>query len=183
MSFYVRIIRVLPSLSAMYVFLTSHRFKFFRSLLLKLSRLPSSPLIIGGDFNIAFSEVVDKLLLPGRQLNPSLKNLSRAFRKLIRHFALFDFWRIVHPRERSYSFFSPPHNSHSHIDNFFGNIPALLRLITADIWSITWSDHVPVSITLDLGNLPTQVCYWHLNESLLKKPQHCQLRKHILFSI
>lgn len=52
---------------------------FLCTFLLKLSQMPSSPLIIGGDLNIAFSDVANKLLLPGKQLSPTLKNLSRAF--------------------------------------------------------------------------------------------------------
>lgn len=91
---------------------------FLSTLFLKLSQMPPSP-IICGDFNIAFSEVTDKLPIPGNQLSPSLKNMSRAFQKCIRHFVLYNLWRIVHPMERTFSFFSPPHSSNSCIDFFF----------------------------------------------------------------
>lgn len=143
---------------------------FLRRFLSKITRLPSAALLIGGDFNIAFSEVVDKLLLPGKQIHPSLSLLSRSFRQLIRKFSLYDLWRIAHPTERQYSFYSPPHSSHSRIDYFFGNVLALRRLMTVDLGLISWSDHAPISLTLDLGSVPTRVCHWRLNESLLKKP-------------
>lgn len=143
---------------------------FLNNLFTKLSKLPPSALIIGGDFNVVFSTIQDKLLLPGRVLSPSMHHLSRAFRKVIRRFALYDLWRIAHPTERTCSFFSPPHGSHSRIDCFFGNLLALRRLLDADIGHITWSDHAPVSLTIDLGRVATRVCHWRLNETLLKKP-------------
>lgn len=67
---------------------------FLQRLLSRLLQLPPSALILGGNFNGAFSEHVYKLLLPGRKLNPSLTNLSRSFQKLIRKFSLLDLWRI-----------------------------------------------------------------------------------------
>lgn len=59
-------------------------------LLTKLSRFPPSVLIIRGDFNVAFSERVYKLRLQGMNLNPSLANISRSFRRCIPKFLLFD---------------------------------------------------------------------------------------------
>lgn len=47
----------------------------------------------------------DKLLLPGKQLSPSLKKLSRDFCRVIRKYALFDLWRIAHPMERTISLY------------------------------------------------------------------------------
>lgn len=45
-------------------------------------------------------------------------------------------------------------------------------MVVVDIRSITWSDHVPIFLTLNLGMTPTRVCHWCLNESLLKRLQH-----------
>lgn len=44
-------------------------------------------------------------------------------------------------------------------------------MIDVDIGPITWSNHAPVSLTLNLGPVPTRICHWRLNESLLKKKQ------------
>lgn len=144
---------------------------FLNTLFTKLSKLPPSALIVGGDFNLVFSTIQDKLLLPGKILSPSMRQLSRAFRKVIRRYSLYDLWRIAHPTERTFSYYSPPHSSHSRIDYFFGNLLALRRFIDADIGHITWSDHAPVMLTVDFGAVATRVCHWRLNESLLKKPQ------------
>lgn len=41
-----------------------------------------------------------------------------------------------------------------------------------DIGCITWSDHAPLPLRLNLGPYPTRVCHWRLNESFLSKPQY-----------
>lgn len=88
---------------------------------------------------------------------------------MIRKFSLYDLWRIAHPTERTFSFFSSPHGSNSRIDYFLGNLFALRRFIDADIGHITWSDHAPILLKVDFERVATRVCHWCLNESLLKK--------------
>lgn len=45
----------------------------------------------------------------------------------------------------------------------------------------TWTEHAPVSITLDLGLVPTRICHWRLNETLLRIPQlREELKQHII---
>lgn len=81
---------------------------FLNNLLLKLSKLPSSAPIVGGDFNVAFSDTTDKLLLPCKQISPSQKKiLAKAYHQTICvYVGLFDLWRIAHPTERiQYIFF------------------------------------------------------------------------------
>lgn len=154
---------------------------FLKTLFSKLFKLPPSSLIIGGDFNIAFSEATDKLLISGKNLNPALQRLSKSFCQTIRKFSLFDLC-IAHPTEREYSFFSAPHILHFQIDNFFGNVPALRWMITTEMGPISWLDHAPVSLTLDMGNVVTRICYLRLNKTLLKRPQHREeLRQHIVY--
>lgn len=117
--------------------------QFIWRILLKLSDFPSSALILGGDLNAAFSEVKDRPLLRGKTPNASQSRCQYSFWRLIRKFALYDFWRMVHPSERTYSLFSPPHHSHSHIDYFFGNTPALRMMASADLGTIMWSWSYP----------------------------------------
>lgn len=95
-------------------------------------------LILGGDFNVAFSKVTGKLLFFGKQLGFSFRKLSMDFSRVIRKFVLFDLWRIEHPMERTYSFFLPPWLTFPYtVDYFFGTIPALRRMLDADIGPIT----------------------------------------------
>lgn len=148
----------------------SAQIQFLSKVLARLSRLPSTALVIGGDFNLIFSESRDRLALGTQSIPPALRNLARNFRKLIRKYALFDLWRIAHPNERQFSFYSTPHQSHSRIDGFFGNILTYRMLESAEIGPITWSDHAPVTLALSGGSRPLRRCHWRLNERLLKQP-------------
>lgn len=57
-----------------------------------------------------------------------------------------DIWRLMHPTEREYTFFSPPHNTFSRIDYFFAS-PALISTIsTPDIHDARISDHSPIAV-------------------------------------
>lgn len=54
-------------------------------------------------------------------------------------------------------------------------------MATVDMGTITWSDHALFFLTLMERRVPTRICHWRLNESLLKKPTYREeLRKHIV---
>lgn len=154
--------------------------RFLNRVLMRLSRLPPAALILGGDFNMIFSDTRDRLSISQSGPSPALRALARNFRKSIRKHALFDLWRIAHPSDRQFTFYSSPHHSHSRIDSFFGNILTYRLLESATIGPITWSDHAPVVLTLHDMARPIRKCHWRLNEQLLKRPDlREELLKHI----
>lgn len=69
-----------------YILNVSH-ISLLNHLLVKLSCFPPSAMLFRGDFNVAFSDLVDIHLLPGKLINPSSKRLSWLFCKTIRKFA------------------------------------------------------------------------------------------------
>ncbi|XP_069805749.1 ATP synthase subunit ATP5MJ, mitochondrial [Dendropsophus ebraccatus] len=141
---------------------------FLRRVLNKLAKYPPAPRVVGGDFNLPFSDVLDRHSVTGRIAPPEQARLSREFRKLVRKHKLYDLWMLDHPTEREYTFYSHPHRMHSRIDYFFGNIPTVRLLQNATIDPISWWDHGPVIISLKSLLTPTRYCHWRLNESLLK---------------
>lgn len=80
---------------------------------------------------------------------------------------LCDAWRLLHPYDRDYSFFSHPHNVYSRIDCIFNQHPMLDYLTKASIGDILYSDHTPVHCNLHLPHLPRRSFNWRLNEFLL----------------
>lgn len=153
---------------------------FLARVLNKLSKSPPGALLLGGDFNLIFSDRVDRHSVHGRPPNRNQINISKTFRQLIRKHGLYDLWRINHPTDRSYSFYSHPHMTHTRIDYFFGNLLTLRMLSDASIAPITWSDHAPVSLTMKLNSVPLRACHWRLNEYLLKNPDYREeLRKSV----
>lgn len=153
---------------------------FLSKVLARLSRLSPAALILGGDFNMIFSETRDRLVPDGVGTPSALRGLSRNFRKLIRKYSLFDLWRIAHPTDRQFTFYSHPHHSHSRLDSFFGNILTYRLLGMVDIGPITWSDHAPVTLMLLGAMPPLRRCHWRLNERLLKQPElRAELLQHV----
>lgn len=76
---------------------------FLNKVLNHLSRLPPAALILGGDFNMIFSETRDRLAIGRTGTTPNIRSLARNFRASIRKHALFDLWRIAHPTARQYT--------------------------------------------------------------------------------
>lgn len=80
---------------------------------------------------------------------------------------LVDAWRLLHPTERDYTYYSPAHKSYSRIDYIFLSQTLLNLDPTSRIGLKLWSDHAPIHITL--GRLPqrTRRATWRLSDNLL----------------
>lgn len=71
-----------------------------------------------------------------------------------------DIWHLMHPTEREYTFFSPPHNTFSRIDYFFAS-PSLLSVINApDINDARISDHSPIAVHMTQTTSSTPSPTW-----------------------
>uniref|UniRef100_A0A803JH93 exodeoxyribonuclease III n=1 Tax=Xenopus tropicalis TaxID=8364 RepID=A0A803JH93_XENTR len=123
---------------------------FLRKTLDKLTPHFHPYLIIGGDFNMTHSQTMDR---SHQSLDRSSHTTSTCFRKLMRQNSLYDSWRINHPREKQFTFYSNPHKIHTRIDYFMISYPFL-----------SWRSYKPNSNTT--GN-PTSSLIWEQ-----KFPQH-----------
>lgn len=87
---------------------------FFRKTFEKLPDLSNTNLIVAGDHNVILDSHLDRSA--SRICNPS--NASTVLNNLIASTNLVDIWRLHHPTDREYSFFSNKHKSYSRIDFF-----------------------------------------------------------------
>uniref|UniRef100_A0A8C5LU48 Reverse transcriptase n=1 Tax=Leptobrachium leishanense TaxID=445787 RepID=A0A8C5LU48_9ANUR len=78
----------------------------------------------------------------------------------------------MHPAGRDYTFYSHAARVYSRLDLFLMSHHMLHLIRTVSIGSITWSDHAPVLLDLDIPDLPSRHYQWRLNESLLKDVVH-----------
>lgn len=78
---------------------------------------------------------------------------------------LFDLWRILHPSERDYTFFSPVHKTHSRLDYIFVSQSLLDTTPTISIKPKIWSDHSPVFCHLNFAELRARNRSWQLNDN------------------
>lgn len=77
-----------------------------------------------------------------------------------------DIWRVQHPADRDYSYYSHVHKSYSRIDYFLVDSQLISQVIDTKYHSILISDHSPLTMSVDFS-LPKRSYSWRFNPSLL----------------
>lgn len=85
---------------------------------------------------------------------------------MIKELGLIDIWRDFHPGLRDYTYYSHPHTSYSRIDYFLAFGKDKFRIKNCNIGLIDLSDHVLISLYLNLENKPKNTL-WRLNTGIL----------------
>uniref|UniRef100_A0A8C5LYI8 Reverse transcriptase domain-containing protein n=1 Tax=Leptobrachium leishanense TaxID=445787 RepID=A0A8C5LYI8_9ANUR len=137
--------------------------RFIATCLRKVMGFTEGTLIMGGDFNVPLSPLVDTS--KGTASHPS--HILRSIGRTLHTHRLVDCWRATHPEGRDYTFFSRPQQSYSRLDYFFMQHYHLHTLKAATIGTATWSDHAPIHITLTSQLYRPASFSWRLNDSFL----------------
>lgn len=87
---------------------------FFRNVFDLLPDLSTTNLIIKGDFNCYIDLYLDRL---STSTPPNITSVQ-VLNNLIKSRNLVDIWRLQHPTDKDYSFYSHVHKSYSRIDYF-----------------------------------------------------------------
>lgn len=107
----------------------------------------STPLIVGGDFNLMLNPLFDKF--PHSTAPPSPQ--ANVLHALCEEFGFIDAWRCTHPSDKQYTFFSALHKCQNRIDYFYLPKTDLCSVLSCNITSIIISDHARVIMDLNLG--------------------------------
>lgn len=137
---------------------------FLSKLMKKINRFKQGQLMICGDFNIVPDNSIDSSSQSHRLPSP--------MGSLIRTNDLYDVWRRHHTTERDYSYFPPRHNSYTRIDYFLVDKWTLPNISSSEINTITWSDHAPVTMTLEDSPSISRTRIWRANAAILNSPTH-----------
>ena len=125
----------------------------------------SSPLaLVGGDFNCLLNPGVDRH--PPR--NFSLTNQARALLSTCEEINLVDTWRTLHPSDKEFTFYSPPHKCHTRIDYFFVPQSLIQSVSSCSIGNIVVSDHAILLLEVSLDIEFVQSKRWRFDSRLLK---------------
>lgn len=138
---------------------------FFKKIFDKIPEMSDSSPIICGDYNTVLCSTLDK--------QPSQTSRSKGsimLNTLIKSLNVVDIWRLLHPKLKDFSFFSPFHKSQSRIDYFLLDSRLLSNVSFCTYRNILISDHAPVSLDLKL-NIDRGEYNWRLNTSLLSDPE------------
>uniref|UniRef100_A0A8C5WEC0 exodeoxyribonuclease III n=1 Tax=Leptobrachium leishanense TaxID=445787 RepID=A0A8C5WEC0_9ANUR len=146
----------------------THQCAALSRILNKLAKFAEGLLLCGGDFNIS----PDSPKEAAPSLGTPQPSKRRRFHQLLQTFQLVDCWRAMHPAGRDYTFYSHAARVYSRLDLFLMSHHTLHLIRAVSIGSITWSDHAPVLLDLDVPDLPPRHYQWRLNESLLKDVVH-----------
>lgn len=84
---------------------------YFEHVLKKLQNFEEGITIIGGNFNMILDPTLDTSKV---NQNTSYTNLKLL--KCLHESQWMDIWRILHPKEGVYSFYSSPHKTYSRIN-------------------------------------------------------------------
>lgn len=143
----------------------AHPCSFLTKLFLDLAPfLSNSTVIIGGDFNLIFSPLIDRF--PHSSMVPSPH--AKVLQALCDEFGLTDVWRSTHPSAKQYTFFSAPHKCHTRIDYFFLPQIDLHSVSSCEISSIIISDHARVIMDFNPRSSLKQSRHWRFNTIILK---------------
>lgn len=134
---------------------------FLPKLLADLASFSSPHMLLGGDLNCVLSE----LDVSSPRLTSSSK--SNSLREFLKDLDLFDAWRVLHPLDRDYTFFSCPHQVHSRIDYFFSSRQFLGRIQDCKIGTQSLSDHAPVVIVISPPYKDPSTYHWRLSPAML----------------
>uniref|UniRef100_A0A8C5PEU3 Endonuclease/exonuclease/phosphatase domain-containing protein n=1 Tax=Leptobrachium leishanense TaxID=445787 RepID=A0A8C5PEU3_9ANUR len=129
-------------------------------------------LVICGDLNIVLDSSSSATNRQRAQL--------RARTKLLSEFGLYDVWRMFHPGETDYSFFSQAYKTYSRLDYFLTRGEGLRGIQDCIIGPISWSDHAPVTLQLADSYSTRGNSTWRLNDSLLSRPEVVEDVRHTL---
>lgn len=112
---------------------------FIDSTLTLLADFREGLLILRGVFSIS----PDPLLDTSHVRSPHSYAFLKHFRKTLQSHLLIDCWRVLHPSDRDYSYYSKIHDIYTRIDHIYVDRHTLQFLQTASIGNISISDHTP----------------------------------------
>ena len=131
-----------------------------------IGHLPDGHTILAGDFNQVLDGTLDKTTF----FNNVPKD-RMAIKLLMKDLGLIDVWRLVHPRQREYTFYSHNHKSHSRIDYFLIGKDLVESISDCTIGPIALTDHAAVQLDLVIKSDGARKNRWRLNVSLLQDPE------------
>lgn len=137
---------------------------FIKKVILRAKETKFGDLIVCGDFNTVVNSQLDR--------SGSSSRNNQDIQTFIAEEGIHDIWRYSHSTEKDYTFYSNPNKTHSRIDLFLVDSFSLPRVLTTEIGVITWSDHAPITLSLDTAYNTSSRPPWRLNLYVLKNKEN-----------
>ena len=124
------------------------------------------PKILGGDFNMVADTDMDRSTPP--LLGAPIHKVAEGYRVWMNNWGLEDVWRVHHPTEREYSFYSGLHKLHVRLDTVICSAELTHCFIQSEYLSKTVSDHNPLMVMMQSGDTRPAVPLWRLQKEALE---------------
>ena len=120
--------------------------------------------LVGCDFNCLLNPWLDRH--PPR--NSPFSNQASAPLSTCGEINLLNTWRILHPSDREFTFYSPPHKCYTRIDIIFIPRSVMQFVSSCSIGKIMVSDHAILLLELSLDIESVKSKHWRFYTRLLK---------------
>jgi len=149
---------------------------FINTLRNKLATLDQENFILGGDLNIYLNPKLDKLdTMSNKYDHPEYR---REFLSIMDSFSLADFWRILNPKTRRYTWHA--RGKASRLDYWLISEHFLNDINKCNIMPGVHSDHSIISVEIGRNFETRGKGFWKFNSSLLHDPHYVFEVKNII---
>lgn len=140
---------------------------------------PTEHIIVGGDFNIAPDEWMDRC--PSKYSKVTWNPIMEDFMKVNK---LNDVWRNLNHNIRQYTWFKPNGQSRSRIDYWLAADSIFEHITEANIACSPLSDHCIINLKISKNDTINKFKgYWKFNSNLLKNNKYCKSVEKIIQDI
>uniref|UniRef100_A0A3Q2QFH5 exodeoxyribonuclease III n=1 Tax=Fundulus heteroclitus TaxID=8078 RepID=A0A3Q2QFH5_FUNHE len=146
---------------------------FFHEICNLIRDMGNNNIFIGGDFNQVRDLIMDK----SSQSTQTNTVGVLALDVLSEELGLVVIWRLLHPTEKDFTFFSHPDSSYSRIDYFLISRDMVSQVLSSTIGNIVLSDHAPVDIVLHPLERAEKSMRWRFNNCMLNGEENCNFIK------
>ena len=133
--------------------------QFLQKVITITKKIQKGNIILCGDFNATMDPTLDT--------TKGIQSKRRGLKNIFSQEDLHDPWRCLHATEKDFTFYSNVHKSYSRIDFFITDRALLQKTTDAHIHNITWSDHAPISLIIDLAQQNSKHVLWRNNTYIL----------------
>ncbi|CAH2295742.1 Hypothetical predicted protein, partial [Pelobates cultripes] len=149
---------------------------FLTRTLTKLQKFQEGLLILAGNLDIALDPQTDA----SRGTSTLSQHCICSAQAALHGWGLVDCWRVAHPEDRDFTYYSLVHKQYSHIDYVFVAQEYLPLVLNSDIGIFGTSDHAPVSAQFKSPLYKPSDRQWKFNENLLTNPDDTAQTKQVL---
>ena len=146
---------------------------FFHEVCNVIRNIGNNNIILRGDFNQVRDLIMDKTDQPTQANTANVMAMDVLSEEL----GLVDIWRLLHPDEKDFTFFSHPHSIYSRIDYFLLSCNLVSQVLNFTIGNTVLSDHAPVDLVFYPLVRAEKSLRWQFNNCMLNRDENCNFTK------